>query len=88
MFGLYHHVLNEQQDREPLFAQQSTVNWIRALRHEIEAEHGVRVEDRLKACRLILRGSRKTNPVPSPANPGRKQAMSLPPPDRTAHTGR
>jgi hypothetical protein len=66
MFWLYNHVLNEQQDREPLFAQQNTVNWMRALRHEIEVEHGVRVEDQLKACRLILRGSRKTNSTCAP----------------------
>jgi hypothetical protein len=65
MFWLYKQVLNEQQDREPLFAQQSTVNWMQALRHEIEAEHGTCAEDQLKACRLVLRGSRKTNPVPS-----------------------
>jgi hypothetical protein len=68
MFWLYNHTLNEQQDREPLFAQQSTVNWMWVLRHEIEAEHGVRAEEQLKACRLILRGSRKTNPVPSLAS--------------------
>ena len=59
MFWLYNQVLNEQQDREPLFAQQSTVNWMRALRHEIEAEHGTRAEDQLKA-----HGSLKCGAVP------------------------
>jgi hypothetical protein len=67
MFWLYNQVLNEQQDREPLFAQQSTLNWMQALRHEIKAEHGTRVEDQLQASLLVLRGSRKTNPMPSPA---------------------
>lgn len=60
MSWLYQNVIKEDDERQPIFAQQSTVNWMRALRYEIDGEHGESAEDQFAACRVFLRNDPKT----------------------------
>lgn len=52
---LYEKVLEVDPDREPTFASQSAVNWMAALRHEVEAEHGFNPADQLNSYRTFFR---------------------------------
>ncbi len=47
---LYTEVLKQDDLRVPTFARQSTLNWMRALRFEIEREHGASNNEQFKSC--------------------------------------
>jgi len=50
-YWLYDRVLEVDPEREPAFAGRATVNWVRALRREIEASHGSDTASQLESCR-------------------------------------
>jgi len=63
---LYQNVLAIDDERAPQFALQSTQNWIRALRFEIDAEHGTDLVAQFSSCSRIFSA--------------RTQALSVAPP--------
>lgn len=63
---LYSQLLDEDESRQPAFSLQSTVGWIQALRHEIEAEHGKRASTQFKSCRKLFRQTVKPAGKPPP----------------------
>ena len=62
---LYRTVLEENNLNKPIFARQSTLNWMRALQYEIEKEHGVDYKSQFNSCLAYFRShiSRKLEPV-------------------------
>jgi hypothetical protein len=65
VYWLYDQVLQEQSDREPLFSEQSALNWIRALSSEVTREHGETAAGQFLACRRAVRSRPriKENPL-------------------------
>ncbi len=49
-YWLYEEVLKVDADREPQFAVQSAYNWMKALRTEIEGEHGATATQQYASC--------------------------------------
>lgn len=49
-YWLYEEVLKVDADREPQFAVQSAFNWMKALRTEIEGEHGLTATEQYASC--------------------------------------
>ncbi|EKN3980809.1 hypothetical protein RSJ44_003000 [Yersinia enterocolitica] len=47
---LYTEVIKEDDLRAPIFAWQSTINWMRALRFEIINEHGYSTQEQFESC--------------------------------------
>lgn len=47
---LYTEVIKEDDLRAPLFSCQSTINWMKALRFEIQSEHGTSTKQQFESC--------------------------------------
>ncbi len=47
---LYTEVIKENDIRAPVFAWQSTINWMKALRFEIINEHGCSTKEQFESC--------------------------------------
>lgn len=50
-FWLYDQMKAEKPNWKPMFAMQSAINWVKALRMEIEGEHGTSAEAQFDACK-------------------------------------
>lgn len=64
MFWLYEQVLQEDPSRAPLFAEQSAINWPRALNFEIVRTHGSESRAQLASCRREIRNHQKLSGRP------------------------
>jgi len=51
---LFDEILHVDDDRTPWAALQSTVNWMKALRHEIVSEHGLTPTAQFESCRGLF----------------------------------
>ena len=49
-YWLFEKVVQEDDERTPQFALQSTSNWLRALQYEINMQHGSRPAEQLQSC--------------------------------------
>jgi len=62
---LYTEVFKEDDLRAPTFARQSTINWMKSLRFEVESEHGGSSKDQFDSCLKHFKSAyaKKLNPI-------------------------
>ncbi|HYE09740.1 MAG TPA: hypothetical protein VEF53_06135 [Patescibacteria group bacterium] len=53
-YWIYDQIKVGNPDIEPMFALQSSINWIKALSYEIKVEHGNTISDQMDACRTVF----------------------------------
>ncbi|WP_144440325.1 hypothetical protein [Limnochorda pilosa] len=58
-YWLYQAIRTQDRDWRPDFAYQATMNWAKALRFEIEQEHGSTPREQLAACRAHVSATRR-----------------------------
>jgi hypothetical protein len=56
-YWLYEEVLKKEPDRHPVFALQSTINWVLALEHEVTQRNGVSAVDQYVSCERLFRSN-------------------------------
>lgn len=64
MAWLYEQVFGNADERKPHYAEQSALNWLRALRFETEREHGATVAEQMVAVRRAIRAETKMRGEP------------------------
>lgn len=55
MAWLYEQIFGNPDERKPHYAEQSSLNWMRALRFEVERQHGAGVSQQFSAIRKAIR---------------------------------
>jgi len=65
-YWLYDQIKVEKPDWEPMFAMQSTINWIHALRMEIDGEYGTSIGEQLGHCDTYFTSHVRTRNNPAP----------------------
>ncbi len=66
MAWLYEQVFGNPDERKPHYAEQSALNWLRALRFETEREHGATVAEQMVGVRRAIRAEPKMKGDPLP----------------------
>src|SRR5438067_1932822 len=64
MAWLYERVFGNPDERKPHYSEQSALNWLRALRFEIERENGREIRQQIAAARKAIRSETKMKGQP------------------------